>query len=464
MRLFWVALAACPSALLLALSTHMSMDVAPIPFLWVLPLALYLFTFILCFDASGWYRRKTFLCLLPVALGVLAYLMDKTPGHGPTVRWTVTLFCAAFFVCCMVCHGELTRLKPHPRYLTGYFLMISAGGALGGIFVALFAPAVFNAYHEFPIAVALCGTLAVAVLYRETEWPFRRDLLGWPSILVMTLALGLYGYLGRQIRDAERGSLLVSRNFYGELKVRQYNQVYDWDGYRDLVHGAINHGEQYTHPARRKMPVTYYCPETGVGRFMAARVIGQAQRVAIVGLGTGTLAAYGRPGDFYRFYEINPQVPEIAHNFFTYLKDSDAQIDIALGDARLTFEREAPQNYDLIVVDAFSSDSIPVHLLTREALALYFHHLKANGVLAVHISNRYINLQPVLERGAAALGKTARVFETDDNDEGTCYGTTWVLLANDASVFKSEEYETRPPAKAAWLPVWTDDYPTSTRS
>jgi len=241
--------------------------------------------------------------------------------------------------------------------------------------------------------------------------------------------------------------------------VEQYGKYYDWNGYRSLAHGSINHGEQYTHPARRKMPVTYYCPDTGVGRFMAARVVGTPQRVALIGLGTGTLAAYARPGDFYRFYEINPMVPTIANTYFTYLKDADAQVDIRMGDARLSLERQEPQNYDLIAVDAFSSDSIPVHLLTLEALQLYFKHLKPEGVLAVHISNRYINLEPVLERGAVALGKSARVFETEDNEDQTCYGTTWVLLASDGAIFNQEEMKNGVrPTPAPWLKTWTDDF------
>lgn len=459
LRLFWVALAACPSMLLLSLTSHMTMDLAPMPFLWVLPLAIYLLSFILCFDASRWYRRKVFLALLPIALGVTAWLMDKSPADLPNVVVPITAFSLSFFVCCMVCHGELARLKPHPRYLTGFFLMLAVGGAVGGIFVALIAPAVFNTYHELPISVGLCGLLALAVLFRENDWVFRRDLLGWPAILVLTLAALLVGYLGRMMRDTVKDSLFAGRNFYGGLKVQQYGKYYDWNGYRSLVHGSINHGEQYTHPARRKMPTTYYCPDSGVGRFMAARVTGSPQRVALIGLGTGTLASYARPGDFYRFYEINPMVPTIANTYFTYLKDADAQVDIRMGDARLSLERQEPQHYDLIAVDAFSSDSIPVHLLTREALQLYFKHLTPEGVLAVHISNRYINLEPVLERGAVALGKTARVFETDDNDDQTCYGTTWVLLASDPAIFQQQELKsgTRP-TPAPWLRVWTDDF------
>ena len=459
LRLFWVALAACPSMLLLSLTSHMTMDLAPMPFLWVLPLAIYLLSFILCFDASWWYHRKVFLALLPIALGATAWLMDKSPADLPNVFVPIAAFSAAFFVCCMVCHGELARLKPHPRYLTGFFLMLAVGGAIGGVFVALIAPAVFNSYYEFPISLGLCGLLAVAVLFREPDWVFRRDLLGWPAIIVFTLAALLVGYLGRMMRDSVKDSLFAGRNFYGGLKVQQYGKYYAWEGYRSLVHGSINHGEQYTHPARRKMPVTYYCPDTGVGRFMAARVVGAPQRVALIGLGTGTLAAYARPGDFYRFYEINPMVPAIANTFFTYLKDADAQVDIRMGDARLSLERQEPQDYDLIAVDAFSSDSIPVHLLTREALQLYFKHMTPKGVLAVHISNRYINLEPVLERGAVALGKAARVFETDDNEDQTCYGTTWVLLTSDPDIFQQQELKSgTKPTPAPWLKVWTDDF------
>jgi hypothetical protein len=459
LRLLWVALAACPSMLLLSLTSHMTMDLAPMPFLWILPLAIYLLSFILCFDASRWYRRKVFLALLPIALGAVSWLMGKSPADMPYVLAPIVGFSLAFFVCCMVCHGELARLKPDPRYLTGFFLMLAVGGAIGGIFVALIAPAVFNAYYELPISVGLCGTLALVVVFREKDWVFRRDPLGWPAIVVFTLAALLVGYLGRTMRDTVKDSLFAGRNFYGGLKVQQYGRYYDWGGYRSLVHGSINHGEQYTHPARRKMPTTYYCADTGVGRFLTGRIVGTPQRVALIGLGAGTLAVYARPGDFYRFYEINPMVPMIANTYFTYLKDADSQVDIVMGDARLSLERQQAQNYDLIAVDAFSSDSIPIHLLTREALQLYFKHLRPEGVLAVHISNRYINLEPVLERGAVALGKTARVFETDDSEDETCYGTTWVLLASDPAIFNQAELKAGTRATPApWLQTWTDDF------
>lgn len=458
--LFWIALATCPSMLLLALTTHMSMDLAPIPFLWVLPLALYLLTFILCFDAAGWYRRNWFLGALPVAIGGLGYLMHLGPEDRPALWLLVTLYSVAFFAVCMVCHGELARLKPHPKFLTGYFLMISIGGALGGIAVALVAPYVFNAYYEFPIALGLCTLLGLVIVYRERTWPFRAELLGWPSIAVLTLGALIVGMLGREMREETSGNLMVKRNFYGELRVRQYNNVYEWDAYRSLVHGSINHGEQYTHPSRRRELATYYCENSGLGLVMGARRIGDVQRVGIVGLGTGSIAAYSHMGDLYRFYEINSQVRDIANTYFWYLRDAEAAIDVVLGDARLSMEREPVQNYDTIAVDAFSSDSIPVHLLTREAMLLYFHHLKPDGVLAVHVSNRFIDLKPVLERQAAALGKRALVVETEDDEQGRCYGTTWVLISSNAAMFDEPAFRKvgQVPKPATWLALWTDDY------
>jgi hypothetical protein len=456
----WILLAMCPSMLLLSITSHLSMDVAPIPFLWVLPLALYLLSFILCFDAAGWYRRPWFLGALPIALGGMAYMTQLEHGERPDVRLMTGLFALGFFAACMVCHGELARLKPHPRYLTSFYLMVSLGGALGGVFVALAAPHVFNATHEFPVSLAFCGILAAVVVYREKDWVFRRDVLGWPSILVFTLASTLTGYCARIIRDSVAESVVVARNFYGEMRVRQYNDYYEMDGYRTLVHGSINHGEQYTHPARRKEVVTYYCPETGIGRLMAMRAAGFPSRVGVMGLGAGTLAGFGRPGDTFRFYEINPLIQKIAHEHFTYLKDTAALVEIRLGDARLTLEREPPQDFDILIMDAFSSDSIPIHLITREAIAAFFRHLKPEGVLAVHISNRYINLKPVLAQAAAALGKSTLLVESDDNADGTCYGTTWVLMANGDTVLNRPALKDAglPLEPAPWLRTWTDDY------
>ncbi len=458
-KLLWIALSACPSMLLLSLTTHLTMDVAPIPFLWVLPLALYLLTFILCFDAEGWYRRGIFWILAPFALGGLAYLLSLGPADRPDVRIVIALFAVAFFLVTMVFHGELARRKPAPAHLTGYFLMISIGGAIGGVFVALLAPLVFPAMIEFHITLGLMTLLLGLLAYLEPGWGMRGDPLGWKAIALFSLCAASLGYLASEVRDSTKDSLLVTRNFYGELRVKQYHGMYDMDGYRTLVHGAINHGEQYTHPARRREKATYYCEETGFGRLMQGRNIADMQRVAIIGLGTGNLAAYSRLGDLYRFYEINPVVEKIANTYFWYLKNAEGATEVMLGDARLTLERQEPQNYDSITVDAFSSDSIPVHLLTREAIDLYFRHMKKGGVLVIHISNRFINLSPVIERAATSTGRVAVQVETEDTDDGRCYGTTWVLIADSMAPFETPAFRGYKKMEPnPWLSAWTDDY------
>lgn len=459
-HLFWIGLAAGPSMLLLAVTSHMSMDIAPIPFLWILPLAIYLLSFILCFDAEGWYKRTFFLLALAPALAGILYLAETSPEDRPELKLTIGLYAVAFFVACMVGHGELSRSKPHPKHLTAFFLMISIGGAAGGAFVALIAPMIFNTHYELPLACLLLTGLALTSIYSGLDSPFRQDWLGWASILVMTAASAVTGYAVHIGRAMTQGSMAVKRSFYGELAVRQYGGVYEWDGYRSLVHGSINHGEQYTHPARRKEVASYYCRDTGYGLLMQLRKAGQPQKVGIIGLGTGTLAGYSRPGDVYRYYEINPQVQPIANEFFWYLKNAEGQVGVTLGDARLSLEREPAQGFDVLVVDAFSSDSIPVHLLTREALEVYFRHMAPEGVVALHISNRFIDLQPVLERGAKAVGRRALLVETEDTEDGTCYGTTWVLMANRRETFDDGVFKgtSSPLRSAPWLRLWTDDY------
>ncbi len=296
---------------------------------------------------------------------------------------------------------------------------------------------------------------------RAPEWPFHKDALSWLSIGLFAACAAFLGSAGRIMREETAGSLFIARNFYGEMRVRQYNGYYDWDGYRTLVHGSINHGEQYTHPARRRTAASYYCKETGLGRYMEARLVGDPQRIAVIGLGAGSIAAYSRPGDLIRFYEINPIVERIANEQFTYIKDAEGPVEVALGDARLSLERQPPQGFHLIVLDAFSSDSIPVHLLTKEAMEQYFRHLRPGGVLAVHVSNRYIDLEPVLQRAGELLRKTVRVIETDDNEDESCYATTWVLLTDRDSLFDLPEFrsaQVKPANPAPWLRPWTDDF------
>jgi SAM-dependent methyltransferase len=468
----WLALPACASVLLLAITNHLSQNVAAIPFLWVLPLCLYLLSFILCFESSGWYRRNPYLQLLAVALGSMAYAMDQTLDHSlplrlpwigqvtiPGVAMPIVLFSLGLFTCCMVCHGELAEMKPHPRYLTHYYLMISAGGALGGILVGLIAPKLLHGYYELPVGMVFCAALTVTVLKLDVSltW-FRKWWQPAPAAaVVLTLALAVY--VGLQIRNSLSGVRLRVRNFYGELTVKDSGLPADLDATRSLTHGTINHGEQFLNPAKRDLPTTYYGKNTGIGIAIRSKETTGAIRVGVIGLGTGTVASYARLGDYYRYYEINPLVLGIAHTQFTFLDDCKGKVEVAMGDARLTLERESPENFDVLAVDAFSGDAIPVHLLTRQAMDLYFHHLRPNGILAVHISNRYLDLQPVLQGETAATGRVARVIDTEDDDANDVFGATWVLVTSPAAGFDADILKSSKGIESTRkVRLWTDDY------
>jgi hypothetical protein len=456
----WLLLPACASLLLLAVTNHVSQNVAAIPLLWVLPLALYLLSFILCFEGSGWYRRNPYLQLLAVALGGMAYgLTVDTTGSMP-IWWMLLLFGLGLFTCCMVLHGELVRLKPDPRYLTHFYLTISAGGALGGVFVALIAPRIFRSFYEMPLGLVLCAVLVLFALSLDAEaapW-----FAGWRSILpglgaAATVAMAVY--LGMQIREQARDARVMVRNFYGALKVRDTGPETNMMAVRTLTHGTINHGEEYLNIAKRRLATTYYGPNTGVGIAIREKQKQGAMRVGVIGLGTATIASYGRLGDYYRYYEINPLVPPITKGQFYFVPMCAAKLEIAMGDARLTLEKEAPENFDVLAVDAFSSDAIPVHLLTKEAMQLYFRHLKTDGILAVHVSNRYLDLQPVVAGEARALGKLARVVDTDDDETQDIFGATWVLVTSPATGF--DDVETKNSAEIESkkkVRLWTDDY------
>jgi hypothetical protein len=455
----WMALPACASVLLLAITNHLSANVAAIPFLWVLPLSLYLLSFILCFEGSGWYRRNPYLQLLAVALGSMAYALGVDSTGNMPIKWMVLLFSLGLFTCCMVCHGELARLKPHPRYLTHFYLMMSAGGALGGILVGLIAPRVFHNFYELPLGLIACGALIVIVLKLDTELEWFRNWLQPAPIVGVVLVLALTVYTALQIRDFSKGARLMVRNFYGALKVKDSGPATDLDATRSLTHGTINHGEQFLNITRRHQPTTYYGRNTGIGLAIRDKNKSHAVRIGVIGLGTGTIAAYGRLGDYIRYYEINPLVLRIAHTEFTYLNDCQCKVDVAMGDARLSLEREAPENFDVLAVDAFSSDSIPVHLLTREAMELYFRHLKPDGILAVHISNRYLDLQPVVAGETAATGHVARLVDTEDDDSEDVFGATWILVTAPQPGFDQELLnQSAEIASKKKVRLWTDDY------
>lgn len=453
----WTALAATASVLLLAFTSHLSQNVAPIPFLWVLPLALYLLSFILTFDGRGWYRRKVYLPLLAAGLAGVTATLHPDFRHSPL--WVMLpVYAGTLFVACMVCHGELVRLKPPPRHLTGFYLAIAVGGALGGVFVGLIAPRFFVDLYELPVGLVAMAALAAIVLASD-----RGAFPGIPSWRAAVLgAAGLTGVLGGALAWIYTGygadANVRVRNFYAAMRVWDSGEGSETQ--RVLTHGSITHGKQFIAPERRKWITSYYGETSGIGRAIIAAGRKGPVKVGVIGLGTGTLAAYGRAGDTFRLYEINPQVIDLAMKQFSYVPDAQARVETVLGDARLSLEREPPQGFDVLAVDAFSSDAIPVHLLTAEAFETYFRHLKPGGILAVHISNRYLDLKPVLRQAAVRFDRHAGMVDEDDDPERGVYGSTWVLIAADRTALEVEPLAgvVEPLPDDRQVRLWTDDY------
>jgi SAM-dependent methyltransferase len=447
-RLLWLSLSACGSMLLLSITNHITENVAPVPLLWVLPLALYLLTFTLTFHRRSLYSRWLMARLLGVTLGSLGYAIYD-PSFTESLQVSVPLFCGGLFVCCYFCHGELAKRRPPVGNLTTFYLMISLGGALGAIFVGLLAPHFFTAIYEFPLT--LCFTAVLATMVR---WPD-----GWlERIFWGCLTLVMTAVLVYNVRAYEKDAVLTVRNFYGGLRVKQ---LHDWlkQPYRELYHGKIEHGAQFLDPPKSLQATTYYGPASGVG--IALKYFSnQPKRIGVIGLGAGTQAAYGNSGDYYRFYEINPLVISIARNWFSYLRDTRAKVDIALGDARLSLAAEPPQRFDVLAVDAFSGDAIPAHLLTKEAFALYLRHLNPGGILAIHTSNTYLDLAPVVKLLADDAQYPVRLISDSDDLRKLIDASDWVLVTRDQDFLRDLDATTLQ-EQITVLPrlrLWTDDY------
>ncbi len=470
--LLWLSLAACGSVMLLATTNQLCQEISSVPFLWVVPLAIYLFTFIICFDHERWYHRGAFLVLL--AMGVLLACYALYQGNSLKLWQQLAVYSATLWVCCMVCHGELVRSKPVPRYATLFYLVVSAGGALGGILVALIAPLVLRDFWEYQIGLIL--TVALAAVATLVPSGSRREMprLGWVIAGIACVAMGLAAGFGIGLGSESNGgeeNIETTRNFYGVLRVNREESVYDDNGpKRELIHGRIQHGFQYLDPDKRRWPTTYYGHPSGIGLAIEhhPRRVASASgtlRIGVVGLGCGTLAAYGRAGDYLRFYEINPEVMRISDEYFSYRQDSPARIDVVLGDARIEMEREAADNdfqqFDVLAVDAFSSDAIPMHLLTRECVELFRKHLKPDGLLCVHISNRFLDLSGVVAGIAEAVGCECVFIDSDrDNSQGLDVAT-WAIVTTNTDFLESlavtqaiatSEKHDRPKI------IWTDDY------
>ncbi len=477
--LLWLCLAACGSVMLLATTNQICQDVAVVPFLWVLPLSLYLLSFIICFDKDEWYHRTGWATLLVVAIALACYALDK--GVHLSIWRQIAAFSLAMFACCMVCHGELVRLKPDPRHLTLFYLMVSLGGAIGGILVAIVAPRAFTGFWELQGGlVATCG-LMLTVAGREwlvrrrrgefVERPAASQLVGALTGAVAALGTVLLAYfLVTGIQDSQRLELRSVRNFYGVLRVLDEKRDEPDQHRLVMCHGRTRHGFQFVAPAKRAWPTSYFGPKSGIALAInrhPARAT-RPLRVGVIGLGTGTIAVHTQPGDDLVYYEINPMVKALDDEFFTYLPDAarrGVRTDLLLGDARIVLERKAARGeiepYDVLAADAFNSDAIPMHLLTREAYELYWQWLQPDGILAMQATNRYVDITRVV-RGLAALNqKTAVDFPVPGDPVIGTSRTRWVLVTSNPTFLSDPRIQS---GSTPWPPtaptpiLWTDDF------
>ena len=453
-QLLWIAFSAAGSMLLLAVSNHITQNVASVPLLWLLPLTLYLLTFILTFDGTGWYKRHLYAGpFFVMVIGMCFLLIDKDFQFDLIVQTSV--FCVGLFVVCMMCHGELVLSKPAPQHLTRFYLLISIGGALGALVVSVVAPLLFSTYLETAVALLVAALLFIPVAQAA------HPLLQW---LAVALAIGVVGTGAWFVKQEHNNAIEVTRNFYGVLKVKSYDDVGSENYLLRLVHGAILHGEQYPHEKWRYQPTTYYTPTSGFGRAVNAEremapQSNNKQRIGMIGLGVGTVGAYCREGDICRIYEINAEVERLARKHFTYLADSKAKPDVIIGDARLSLEREANNQFNVLAVDAFSGDSIPMHLITQEAVRGFMGHVASNGILAYHVSNRFLNLPPVLAEIADREKLVGVVVDDPAQKDNTLHSSsTWVLLARNADALKGIGEAGTKLEQTAGAPLWTDDF------
>jgi hypothetical protein len=457
----WIGLPACASLMLLAATNHICQDVAVVPFLWILPLTLYLLSFIISFDHARWYIRPAWALAVLLTLLALAgnNYLKRSGNHDPlTLPQEVALTCLALFCVCMVCHGEVARLKPDPRHLTEFYLLIAAGGALGGLFVGIVAPLIFSSYFEWQIGVAVSAALAGGLLVVPGPGGSIRLIR---YVVFAPLAVAGLWYLTYFETYSLGGPLLQSRNFFGVVSVtEEYPDDPDSHTFV-LMNGRIRHGCQLTDPEKRHWPTTYYGENSGVGLAINYfQDLGNV-RIGAIGLGVGTLASYAKPGDTFRFYEINPEVLRIATDggYFTYLKDCRGDWKVVMGDARLSLESEPSQQYNVLVLDAFSGDAIPTHLLTREAFKVYQRHLAHDGIIAVHISNRHLLLGPVVRRIAKDCGMEISRISAEGDDTRSLDSNEWVLVTRNKDFLeKHPSSSARFDDDAVVVPLWTDDY------
>lgn len=472
--LLWIGLSACGSIMLLAVTSKTTQDISVIPFLWVLPLSLYLVTLIIAFDSPRWYRRRIWIPAFLLSAGVIAYLLQ--PGTKMHILLAILLYNLAMFCIIMVCHGELERSKPPASQLTLFYLMVSLGGAMGGVFVSFIATKLFPAYWELHVGIAAALILVGFTLFRlgymkSVRW-YSPGKWIWTAVTITLIAP-----LVTAMIKAEGDALTTRRNFYGVLRVHERDKGEETH-HRKLYNGQINHGLQLLHPTQKNRIVSYYSAHSGLGiafrrhpKRLARASAGQTSsrdynlKVGVVGLGIGVAASWGLPGDTVRFYEINPEVTNLANEYFTLLKDAKASVEVVAGDGRISLEQElrkqGSMQFDILVVDAFSGDAIPVHLLTREAFELYFKHLRADGILALHISNRHLDLRPVVYGIAKTFDITVLLVNNKKRSKDFIKGSKWVLLTKNKSFVKHpsvKRYATPWPLIIRKTILWTDEY------
>jgi hypothetical protein len=449
-EVFWFVLAMGGGMMLTAVTHHMSENIAAIPLLWLPPLGLYLLTFILAFQGAWQPIRQSMLRLVLLAVASMAYVLRDIRTQLP-IMVSVPLFLIALFVTCLFLHGELYARRPDTSLMTRFYLVAAAGSAAGTLLVGVIAPLVLRANYDLACTLVVVALIALAATWQD-GWGLRMLWVAGATAAIVVLST--------QIRQYDDDAVALMRNFYGTLRVRETHLPPQSDTDRMLLNGTIEHGAEWFAPQFLNQPLTYYATNSGLGLAMRLCCGSATKRVGVIGLGTGTVAAYGNPGDLIRFYEINPLVERLATLWFTFLHDSAARTDVVLGDARLSLAAEPPQRFNVIVIDAFSGDAIPVHLLTREALALYRRHLESGGILVFHVSNQYVDLEPVVAAVAKDAGLYALSVHSHGDEQNGLYFADWILVTTNQAFLSQPEVVNNayPTPLRADLRLWTDNY------
>ena len=463
----WILLSSCGSILLIAMTNHFSQNIAVVPFLWVMPLAVYLLSFILTFTKRGVYHRIPF-GLIMMGLMSFCSVLYARDDLIDSVPLLLFIHLAALFFGCMICHGELFKTRPASRHITSFYLATSLGGALGGFFVSFIAPQIFLQYYEYPFVLTACCLIFVVAAIRDRESALYggKPIVAWAFIILLLLFFTFQIQRGVKIHSSN--ALLLRRNFYGVLAVEAVSPKQDprlESRALALMNGTIKHGTQYLDPKKSDQPTEYYTRDTGLGMAMDYFSKREGKRVGMLGLGVGTIAAYSSKGDVFKAYEINPDVIQLAttpeiFSYWDLLRKREASGLIVEGDARINLEKDIregnPQEFDILVVDVFSGDAIPVHLLTSQAFDVYLKHLADGGVMAIHITNRHLDLMPVV-RDLAMRNRMSWLLTR------TSKTVDWVLVAKSVilddmvnGVGKNYKFVRVEPSRR--VVHWTDDY------